>query len=204
MPAAHILIRLLNRVELWVDRLRSLPVRCAMKHCGRGVLLKSGFRINHPECVSIGDNVFIGEFCWISLLPVNYQKNAPDVVLSPNVAIGNNCYIGRFATFACMNDIRIGNDVMISDRVFIGDCYHGYANRELPIKDQYMFSPGPISIGDGTWLGINVAVLPNVKIGRQCVIGANSVVTGDIPDYHIAAGAPARLIRRVDDPRQPQ
>jgi len=204
MPTVYTLIRLLNRVELWVDRLRSLPMRWAMKHHGSGVTLKRGFRINHPERVSIGDNVCIGEFCWISLLPVNYQKNAPAIVTSPNLAIGDNCYIGRFATFACMNDIRIGNDVMISDRVFIGDCYHGYSDRALPIKDQYMFSPGPISIGDGTWLGINVSVMPNVKIGRQCVIGANSVVTGDIPDYHVAAGAPARLIRRVDDPTQQQ
>lgn len=175
-----------------------------MKHCGRNVTLKRGFRINEPAFVSIGDNVFVGEFCWISMLPVNYQKGAPAIILSPGFVVGDNCYIGRFATFACMNDIHIGNDVMISDRVFIGDCYHGYANRELPIKDQYMFSPGPVSIGDGTWLGINVAVLPNVKIGRQCVIGANSVVTGDIPDYHVAAGAPAKLIRRVDEPQKPQ
>ena len=62
-----------------------------------------------------------------------------------------------------------------------------------------MFSPGPVSIGDGSWLGIKVAVMPNVSIGKGCVIGANSVVTRDVPDYHIAAGAPARVIKAVDE-----
>jgi len=204
MPSAQTLIQLLNRLELWVERLRSLPLRWALKHKGRGVILKRGIKINHPECVSIGDNVFIAEFCWISMLPVNLRKNAPAIALSPSLIIGDNCYIGRFATFACMNEIRIGNDVMISDRVFIGDCHHGYSDRELPIKDQYMFSPGPIGIGDGAWIGINVSILPNVTIGRNCVIGANSVVTSDIPDYHVAAGAPARVIRMIDNRRQPQ
>lgn len=187
-------------MELWTDRLRSLPVRWAMKHTGRDVTLKRGIRINHPECVAIGDNVFIADFCWISVLPVNRQKNAPDVALTPSLTIGDNCYIGRFATFACMNDVLIGNDVMISDRVYIGDCFHGHSKRDLPIKEQYMFSPGPVSIGDGAWLGVNVAVMPNVRIGKGCVIGAHSVVTKDVPDYHIAAGAPARVLKAVDDP----
>ena len=178
----------------------SAHYRLALRNSGKNVVLSRGFSVNHPEYVSIGDNVFIGEFCWISMLPVNYQKNASAVTLSPNLVIGNNSYIGRFATFACMNDINIGNDVMFADRVFVGDCFHGFKDRELPIKDQYLFSPGPVSIGDGSWIGINVSIMPNVTIGRNCVIGANSVVTTDIPDFHVAAGSPARVIRAVDGP----
>ena len=198
----QILIRLIGRLELWSEWLRSLPLRAALKHCGHNVVLKRGIKINHPEHVCIGNDAYISEFCWFSLLPVNYQKNAPDVALKPAVVIGNNCYIGRFAMFSCMNEIQLGNDVMLSDRVFIGDGTHGYSVRELPIKDQYMFSNGPVSIGDGSWLGINVAVMPNVRIGKGCVIGANSVVTQDVPDYHIAVGAPARVLKAVDDLRR--
>jgi len=61
-----------------------------------------------------------------------------------------------------------------------------------------MNSTGPVSIGDGSWLGINVSVLPNVRIGKGCVIGAHSVVTENIPDYHIAVGIPARVIKARD------
>ncbi len=199
MQFIQMIIRVINRIGIWLDRLRSQPLRWALKDCGRNVVLKRGIKITHPASVSVGDNSYLSEFCWISMLSVNRQNNSPDVALKPTVVIGDNCYIGRFAMFACMDEIRLGNDVMISDRVYIGDCNHGYSNRELPIKDQYMFSPGPVSIGDGSWLGINVAVMPNVSIGKGCVIGANSVVTRDVPDYHIAAGAPARVIKAVDE-----
>lgn len=195
-----IFLPLLNRYRRAIAFLASIPFRAALRSAGKNVVLSRGFSANHPECVSIGTNVFIGEFCWISMLPVNYQKDAPDIALSPTLTIGDNSYIGRFATFACMNDIFIGNDVMFADRVFVGDCFHGFMSRELPIKDQYLYSPGPVRIGDGSWIGINVSIMPNVTIGRNCVIGANSVVTSDIPDFHVAAGSPARVLRAVDDP----
>ena len=194
-----ILLRCRNCFNRIYAFLASAHFRPAFRKIGAEVKLSLGFSVNHPECVSIGDNVFIGEFCWISMLPVNYQRNAPPIALSPKLTIGNNSYIGRFATFACMNEIHIGNDVMFADRVFVGDCYHGFARRDLPIKDQYLYSPGPVRIGDGTWIGINASIMPNVTIGRNCVIGANSVVTSDIPDFHVAAGSPARVLRAVDD-----
>jgi acetyltransferase-like isoleucine patch superfamily enzyme len=86
---------------------------------------------------------------------------------------------------------------MCSDRCYIGDCYHGYDEKDVAIIDQYLFSPGPIRIGDGSWLGIGVAVLPGVTIGRNCIIGANAVVKTDVPDHHIAAGNPARIVREI-------
>ena len=95
-----------------------------------------------------------------------------------------------------MDSITIGCDVMISDRVYIGDCLHGFSRSDLPIKDQYLTSSGPVSIGDGSWIGIGTAILPNVKIGKNCVVGANSVVTRDVLDGQVVAGAPARVIRK--------
>ncbi|MDD5253477.1 MAG: acyltransferase [Candidatus Nanoarchaeia archaeon] len=64
---------------------------------------------------------------------------------------------------------------------------------DLPIKE------GKVIIGEGSWIGTNVTILPNVKIGKCCIIGANSLVTKDIPDYSIAFGIPAKPIRNLKD-----
>ena len=196
-----VLLGLMNRCKRLTAYVASLPYRQALRHIGKNVVLSRGFTVNNPECVSIGDNVFFHEHCWLSMLVLNEQRGSAAVPLQPVLRIGNNAYIGRFATFACMQEISIGDDVMMADRVFVGDCLHGFKSRELPIKDQYLFSTGPVRIGNGSWIGTNVSIMPNVSIGRNCVIGANSVVTSDIPDFHIAAGAPARILRAVDAPR---
>jgi acetyltransferase-like isoleucine patch superfamily enzyme len=155
-----------------------------------------GVQIEHPECVRMGRDVFVNEFCWLSIIRENRETGRPTRALEPELEIGDGTYIGRFGTIACINRVSIGRNVLISDRVFIGDSEHGFSRTDLPIREQYMVSPGPVRIGDGTWLGINVSVLPNVSIGEHCVIGANSVVTGDIPDFCVAAGNPARVLRR--------
>ena len=179
-------------------RLNTLIVVPQLARAGSGVSLGAGFRVNHPEFVHIGDGVEINDFCWISLLLVNSERGAIALTCRPKVSIGDRTYVGRFATLACMDSIEIGNDVLISDRVFIGDCNHGSTRTDLPIKDQYLTSPGKVVIGDGAWLGIGVSILPNVRIGRNAVIGANSVVCEDVADFHVAAGVPARILRRLD------
>lgn len=168
-----------------------------LAEAGKRVHLGWGFKANHPQCVYLGSDVQINEHCWISLLPVNTQRGDADQFCDPKVHIGSRTYIGRFATIACMNEVTIGEDVLISDRVFIGDCYHGFDRMDLPVKDQYLYSPGAVVIDNGAWIGIGVVILPNVHIGKNAVIGANSVVRCDIPDYHIAAGVPARIIRDI-------
>lgn len=169
-----------------------------LAYAGRRISLGPGFRVNHPEFVHIGNDVEINDHCWISVLPINSERGAISLECQPSVRIGDRVYIGRFATIACMNGVEIGNDVLISDRAFIGDCNHGSVRTDLPIKDQYLVSPGKVVIADGAWLGIGVSVLPNVRIGRSSVIGANSVVCEDVPDFHVAAGVPARIVRRID------
>lgn len=195
------LLNLWNRCRRMTAFVASFPYRRAFHRIGKNVVLSRGFAVNNPECVSIGDNVFFHEYCWLSMLVMNSQRGSADVPQSPQLRFGNNCYVGRFATFACMQEISIGNSVMMADRVFVGDCFHGFRDRELPIMEQYLFSTGPVRIGDGSWIGTNVSIMPNVSIGSNCVIGANSVVTSDVPDFHIAAGSPARILRAVDAPR---
>ena len=96
---------------------------------------------------------------------------------------------------------------LFSARCTLLDQLHDYEHWILPALaagrtphfDWSLTEPRPIVIGPGTWLGINVTVLPGVTIGQGCVIGAGSVVTSDVPDFHIAAGVPARVLRAVDE-----
>lgn len=170
-----------------------------VQHVGHSTRLGRGVKVEHPECISLGSDIYINDYCWFSVLVENRETGRPLVNLFPNLTIGDRTYIGRFGTISCINRILIGNDVMISDRVFIGDGNHGYARTDLPIKDQYMMSNGGVEIGDGTWIGIGVSVLSNVKIGRNCVIAAGSVVVSDIPDFCVAAGAPAIVVKKIND-----
>jgi acetyltransferase-like isoleucine patch superfamily enzyme len=110
--------------------------------------------------------------------------------------MGDGTYIGRFATMAC-DHVSIRRHVLISDRVFIGDTLHRFDRTDLPIKEQYQISRGPVVIGDGSWIAIGAWILPNVRIGKNCVIRAGSVVTNDVRHYFIAAGNPACTLRTL-------
>ncbi|WP_353887651.1 acyltransferase [uncultured Phocaeicola sp.] len=83
--------------------------------------------------------------------------------------------------------------------MYITDCDHEYRNVDIPITDQGIVQKGQkVSIGDGSYVGINAVIVGNVKIGKHCVIGANSVVTKDVPDYCVAVGSPAKIIKRYN------
>lgn len=90
--------------------------------------------------------------------------------------------------------------VLTGPHVFIADHNHNYLNPFVHIYKQGVLAElnSCVHIGEGTWLGTNVVIAGNIKIGKQCVIGANSVVTKDIPDYSVAVGIPARVIKRYD------
>jgi len=190
MKFLHYLFNFISRLA---RRFMTDVYKSSFAEAGKGGSIGYGFKANYPQYVYLGSDVEINDNCWISLA-VNTQNDA-EVLCKPKVRIGSRSYIGRFATIACMQEVTIGNDVLISDRVYIGDCYHGFDRTDLPIKDQNLYSPGAVVIDDGAWIGIGVAILPNVHIGRNAVIGANSVVRCDVPDYHAVAGVPARIIR---------
>jgi len=181
-------ILLVRRVVRYAEMQR---LRSEMKFCGKNFRIDYGSQVEHPEFITICDDVTINSHAWLSIVTLLGKKE-------PSLEIARGTYIGRFATISCANRIVIEEDVLISDRVFITDVYHGFQDTTLPVSSQPLYSPGPVEIGSGTWLGIGVSVMPNVKIGKHCVIGANAVVTHDIPDYHVAAGVPARIIRRID------
>ena len=151
--------------------------------------------IEHPSNITFHKNIFIGNNTTIlnnSRINIyNYltQNNA-------NITIGNNCYIGTHLSILVGADITIGNEVFIASNVLITSESHGMdPESNIPYMDQPLICK-PITIGDGTWIGEKVCILPGVNIGKKCVIGAASVVTKDIPDYSIAVGNPARIIKK--------
>jgi acetyltransferase-like isoleucine patch superfamily enzyme len=113
------------------------------------------------------------------------------------LSIGDGTYIGRNAHIVALKRIRIGKSVLMGDNVYIADNYHRFDRIDLPFKDQGLGFKSEVEIGNGTWLGENVCVISS-KIGKQCIVGANSVVLNDVPDYCMVAGSPARIIKKYD------
>lgn len=127
------------------------------------------------------------------------------------VSIGNNCYVGELSRIWAANRIEIGNNVLISHNVNIIDTDSheiNYQEREesaiLQLRRGLPNNPGkvktaPIIIKDNAWISYNVSILKGVTIGRGAIIGCGSVVTHDIPDFWLAAGNPAKLIKKINE-----
>ena len=152
--------------------------------------------IMNERYIRIGSGTMIGEGVALSAGMVEGQECMTD----PVVSIGDRCLIGRGSGIVGHLSIQIGDDVWTGHHVYITDQNHGYLDVNRPISTQSQ-PERPVSIGDGSWIGAGSMVLPGARIGRHVTIGANSVVTGEIPDRSVAVGAPARVIRRYTDGR---
>jgi acetyltransferase-like isoleucine patch superfamily enzyme len=130
-----------------------------------------------------------------ALLEPNVWITAPG---QARVRIGEGAFLNMGVMIAAEQLVEIGDHCMLANGCFVSDSTHRYDDLEKPITWQGFQSKGPTRIGENCWLGANVAVTSGVSIGKRCVIGANSVVTKDIPPFSIAAGAPARVLRKID------
>ena len=113
------------------------------------------------------------------------------------ISIGNGCAIGNWNEIYSTKSIIIEDYVLTADRVYISDNLHGYIDIKSPIIEQPIKQISTVRIGEGSWLGVGVAVI-GANIGKHCVIGANAVVTHDIPDYCVAVGIPAKILKRYN------
>jgi acetyltransferase-like isoleucine patch superfamily enzyme len=113
------------------------------------------------------------------------------------VRVGAGTFLNIGVMVAALELVEIGDHCMLANGCFVSDSNHRFDDPEKPIAWQGFSSKGPTRIGDNVWLGVNVVVTSGVTIGERSVIGANSVVTHDIPAFSIAAGVPARVIRPV-------
>lgn len=148
--------------------------------------------------IELGAGAFVGRHAWININSTRAR-----------LRIGAGTVIGNDLTVTCGELVDVGPGVLMSARVSLLDQLHDYdswlapqlrdGSLEPPHFSWAMTEARPVRVGAGSWLGIGVVVLPGVTIGQGCVVGANSVVTHDLPDYSIAAGAPARILRNLRD-----
>ncbi len=141
--------------------------------------------------IHIGAGTMLGPNITLSAGIVPGQQMVSD----PVVRIGDRCLIGKGSGIVGHLSIDIGDDVWTGHFVYITDQNHGYEDPSLPISRQSQ-PEREVVIGDGSWLGHGTVVLPGARIGRHVAVAAGSVVTGDLPDLCVAAGSPARPIRR--------
>lgn len=122
------------------------------------------------------------------------------MVTNPVVSIGDRTLIGRGSHVIGHFSIEIGDDIQTGPYVYITDQNHSYDDPDQPIGGQWP-TESPVSIGSGSWLGTGVVVLPGARIGRHVVVGAGSVVVGELPDHSVAVGSPARVVKRYSASR---
>lgn len=159
------------------------------KRFGSNSTISFPFQAEGVQYINIGKKVHLHQYSWLLALKANK--------IQPNLVIDDNTYIGRFFHMVCINKIEVQKNVLISDKVYISDNLHDYRNIATPIKNQQIIAKGEVVIGEQTWLGENVCVI-GASVGKHCVIGANSVVVNDIPDYSVAVGSPAIVVKKFN------
>lgn len=160
------------------------------RHIGNDCSIRPVLNTTHPENISFGNDVSVGIFSWIA---TNTTLNK-----DPQLIIGNRVHIGAYAMIIAANEIHIGNNVLMSERVTILDHAHDYSDSTEAVINQPIVDKGKIEIEDNSFIGINSVILGGVKIGKHAVIGANSVVTHDVPAYSVVVGSPAKVIKKYD------
>lgn len=151
--------------------------------------------VHGGQYITIGENFNCGYRLRLEAFDDHLgHKFNPKITIGNNVSINFDCHIGA------MNEIEIGDGVLIASKVFITDHYHGEISSEaimIPPSERKLFSKGSVKIEKNVWIGESVAILPGVTIGENSIIGANSVITKNIPKNSVVGGNPARIIKTL-------
>jgi acetyltransferase-like isoleucine patch superfamily enzyme len=162
--------------------------KAKFKRFEKNSFIKSPLAIGGHKNIEIGKDVFIGYKTWIAAVP---HTGASECLLQ----FGDGCTIGNFNHIYATKRIVFGKKVLTADKIYITDNLHEYMNINIAIIDQPIRQINEVLIGDGSWIGENVCII-GASVGKNSVIGANSVVTKNIPDYSVAVGNPAKIIKR--------
>ncbi|ABW10218.1 transferase hexapeptide repeat containing protein [Parafrankia sp. EAN1pec] len=147
------------------------------------------FRLYGARWMSIGAGVHVGPGSWFQVIDGDGEPAAPVI----RIGAGSS-FVG-WCTLSAVRGITIGDRAMFARGVYVADHDHAYRAAGVAIRDQGHTGVAPVVIGDGAWLGQNCVVTAGSTIGRGAVVGANSVVKGVVPDFSLAVGAPARVVR---------
>ena len=146
-------------------------------------------RVQGKKYISVGRNSVVQRGGW--LLASKLDENEP--VLS----IGDNCAIGDYCHIVAVRKVIFEDEVLLANNVYVSDNLHGYDNIHVAIMHQPVKFKKQVVLKSGCWIGENVCII-GASVGKNSIVGANSVVTNDIDDYCIAVGSPAKVIKRFD------
>jgi acetyltransferase-like isoleucine patch superfamily enzyme len=185
--------------------LRSKLYPLLLGRCGRGVTFGANIVLRHPHKIDIGDNVVVDDQCCLDAKGTDNR----------GIRLGTGVFIGRNTILSCKNGdididdfanigfnaeifsasrVRVGKRVLIAAYTYLVGGDHLYDRVDVPVLDQGRTARG-IEVDDHAWLGAHVVVTDGSRVGKDCIIGAGAVVVGEVPDFRIAAGIPARVLR---------
>lgn len=175
--------------------------RLRFQRFGAGSIVHKPEWLAGAHRIAIGDGVAIFGRCWLAAEGPAWRRP------KPALSIGDHVAVGPFCTITAAESVVLEEDVSVAANAFITDVHHALgpeqtaetrrAGRAGVNANATMNAPietAPVRIGRGTWIGTGVAILHGADIGARCIIGANSVVRGQIPDHSVAVGAPARVV----------
>lgn len=170
---------MLNRYKFQILEFKSLMIKPLQIDGCRYIILRKG--------------ALVKNYSSLYALKVNKYE--------PVLEIGPGCSLGHFNHIAAVKKVVFGKNVLTANNVYISDNLHEFRDINLPIMHQPVRFKAEVNIGDGSWIGENACVI-GANVGKNCVVGANSVVTRDIPDYSVAIGAPAQITKRFSQSRK--
>ncbi len=147
--------------------------------------------LTNPRAISIGKKVLIRKGARLEAVG-EWDGKMPKIKICDGTAI--QIYLHCCAA-KC---VTIGENVLISGRVYITDHDHVFDDHQLPARKCHELKSAPVVIGDGAWLGEGCVILKGVTVGERAVVGANAVVTKDVPPFTVVGGVPAQVIRKID------
>lgn len=159
-------------------------------------LIRLPFDIRNAHLIFLGKNLTTGFAC-------RFEAHGVHQGIEKCLIFGNNVQLNDYVHIAAGEQIVIGDNVLIASRVFISDLNHGsysgdFQDSPLTLPNSRKLSTQPVHIEDNVWIGEGVCILPGVTIGKGSIIGAMSVVTKSVPDYSIAVGVPAKVVKIYD------
>lgn len=165
--------------------------------CRKARLIRFPIDLRGRKYIDFGESLTTGVGCRFEAFNLD-GKNIKKIIFGRNIQVNDYVHI------SAMDCVCIGDNVLMASHIYISDNSHGCykcglndSHPDIPPAERPYFV-SPVEIGSNTWLGEGVIVMPGVKIGKGCVVGAHSVVTKSIPDYSMVAGTPAKVIKQFN------
>jgi acetyltransferase-like isoleucine patch superfamily enzyme len=179
-----------------LDKVFSLLISGAFAKFGKNTVIQRPLRVSGASRICVGDNIFVGAGSWLNALD-DGNSVSPAIYIGDGTAVSGSCVI------SAVRAVRLEENVLLARNVYISDHIHRYEQTDLPVRSQGLGKIEPVLICRGVWIGQNVVICPGVTIGRGSVIGANSVVNSNIPEFSLAVGAPARVVKTFSESERP-